>query len=56
MELQLSNDRQISQLRSRYDIEPQPADTLTFAFEDRRYIKLSGEIEKGSDILKKKCL
>lgn len=29
---------------------------MTFAFEDRRYQKLSGEIKEGSDILKKKCL
>ena len=56
MELHLSNDRKISSFRNRYDLEPSPPNTLTFAFEDRRYLKLTRQIKESEDILKKKCL
>lgn len=56
MESKLSNDRLIGAHRKKLDYVPSPADTLQFAYGDRRYEKMTSETYYQSDILKIKTL
>jgi len=52
MEEILSNDRQISYHRNKKDYVPSPVDSLQLAFGDRRYKKMTKELNNGTDIIR----
>jgi len=49
MEELLSNDRQIAFHRNKLDYVASPVDSLQLAYGDRRYKKMTNELNHGSD-------
>jgi hypothetical protein len=56
MESHITVDRKLAAHRDRYEPPAHPANTLLFAYEDRRFNKMARELRDSDDILKLKIL
>jgi hypothetical protein len=56
MEETLSYNRFISFHRNQINPEPHPKSTLTFAYGDQKYHKMTSEMQSTDDVLRKKVL